>query len=931
MTVIGRTTERSALGKVLASARNGFSETLVVRGKAGIGKTALLEYAVNQAKDFRVLRVTGIESEMELGFAGLHQLIQPIVRDIQDLPGPQRAALESAFGLVMGPAPDRFLVGLATLTLLSDVAGRTPDAGALLVAVDDAQWLDQASAEVLAFAARRLDADRVAFLLTVREDEEKYAHFDSLDSLRIRELTAADASELITSLVSGAVSPGVASQIAERAGGNPLALVETTRELSGEQLAGAALLPDPLPLGDDAQHRYWRKISALPPDEREFLLVAAADASGDTELVEQAAVHLGLDPRLADAGEVSGLVTVADRVTFRHPLIRSAVYSGSPQRNRQRVHAAIADVSDPDRHPGRVAWHRAAAAEEPDEEIAALLESTADRNRQRGGHAAAAAFLRRAAELSPDPERRAGRLLAAARAEFTAGRATQATDLLDQAEPGLRDPRWKAQALQFRGEIQMTIGDGRHAPHTLLQAGRAWAPLDPEACRNAMLDAMRAQVYAGGQDWAETYVGIRAAYPGDAIERPTAPDLVLDGFSSLLSDGPVQAGPVLLRAVRAISGDSLSDGQRLRWSWGGICSAIELLDSNAVRLLAERFVMLCRSRGALTTLPAALDYLGIWNAYEGHLAEAEATGAEGREILAVTGTPDRLAVRVVELLVPAWRGQEDTLREASAKMRGDYARRGQWVGALYPELAYAIFGLGTRDYASALEHARAVLDVNIPAASGMILPYVVEAAVHCEDWETAERALTGIRARAEASRADWGLGLLAQGRALALRDASPDGDAKRGQLFGQAIAHLQRAGTISDLARARLLFGEWLRRKKRRRQAREHLVAAQETFESIGAAAFAERARLEADANGTRTVSMAVSAQGAQGARTEEIQLTERERQIARLVVQGATNAEVAARLFISASTVDYHLRHVYRKLGVSSRTMLSATVRDRL
>jgi DNA-binding CsgD family transcriptional regulator len=912
----------------------------VLRGEAGIGKTALLEYVLGQAEDFRVLRVTGIESEMELGFAALYQLVHPFLANIPLLPEPQRAALESVFGLAGGPAPDRFLVGLATMTLLSGVASSitsspAPDENGngpagesgLLIAVDDAQWLDRASAEVLAFVARRLYADRIALVFTVREAEGNQEHFDGLKFLQVRALAAADARELITSLGGGLVAPGVAGQIAERAGGNPLALVETARELTREQLAGAATLPDPLPLGADAQDRYWRKVSVLPPGQREFLLLAAAEPLGDPELFEKAAGYLDLDPRLARTAEISRLVTVADRVTFRHPLIRSAVYNGSSSRARRRVHAALAAVSDPDRDQDRVAWHRAAAATEPDEEIARLLENAADRARGRGRHAAAVTFLLRAAGLSSGEERRGERLLAAARAEFTAGRVSQAEALLDQADPDLRDLRRRAESVRLRGEIQTVLGDGHRAPSTLLRAARALAPRDPDASRDALLDAMAAEIYAGGREWLGTFAGIRAAYPGAGGAWAGFPGLVLDGYAAQLTDGPALGGPFLRRAVRTVIAEGLPDDQRMRWYTSGILCATDLLDFGAWHLLSDRLVMACRARGALTALPLALDHIGTWQAYAGHLDAAEAANAEGREILAATGTPDRLGVRGAELLVPAWRGQEALMRKAAAEMTRDCARRGQRRAILYPDLAFTIVGIGKRDYAAALDHARVLLDDNGFCLGAVVLPYAVEAAVRCRDQETAELALSRLGARAAASPTDWVLGLLAQGRALTLRSAGPDGDAEREALFGEAIACLDRVGALFDLARTRLLFGEWLRRRRRRARAREELVAARQSFQAMGAAAFAERARLELAASGAR--GFTGLAEG-DGTRTAETALTERETQIARLVAGGATNAEVASQLFISASTVDYHLRHVYRKLGVRSRTELAVVFRRR-
>ena len=926
--LIGRTGEREELGKALDSARRGFSATLVVRGEAGIGKTALLEDAVESARDFRVLRVTGIESEMELGFAGLHQLSETLLPEIAGLPGPQRAALESAFGLAHGPAPDRFLVGLAVLTLLTGAAAG--DRG-VLCAVDDAQWLDQASADVLAFVARRSHADRIAFLFAVRDGAGYQAPFEGLDSMTVRGLPADSAKQMMTALVSGVIDPGVGDQITRRAAGNPLALAELTRELTAEQLAGAALLPDPLPLAADVRDRYWRKVAALPPDQRELLALAAAEPSGDPDLFERAAGHLGLDPRLVFSEPIGQLMEVTDHVTFRHPLIRSAAYTGSPYPVRRRVHAALAAVSDAERDADRIAWHRAAAAREPDEEIAALLERSADRARGRGGLAASAAFWRRAAELTPDDGRRAGRLLAAARAEFAAGRAAQARALLDQASPRLPDARGQAAALHLRGAIQTALGEGHQAPATLLRAARALEPLSPRVARETLLEGLFAAFYSGGRALDDA-VAACAASPARDTARASIPDLVLDGFVALRTSGAPAAVPFLRRALAGLAADDLPEDRKLSWYGYGLWCAHELLDFDALRLMADRWVRVCRDRGMLTMLPLALDYLGVVQCYAGQLSAAEASNTEGREILAATGTPDRMGVRNVEVLLPAWRGQAAALQEAAADMTRDCAGRGQGLGVLYPHLAFIILSIGGGDYEAALRHARVLLDTDVPYLGVAALYDAVEAAVHCGDLQTAELALARLAARAEASRAPAALGMLARCRAL-MAGAAGDDEACA-ELFTESIAHFGRCATarVADLARTRLLYGEWLRRKRRRRQAIHELRAAHAAFETIGAAMFAERARLELAAAGARDFAAPDRARnGEAGGQPAEGQLTEREAQIARLVIDGATNADVAAQLFISANTVDYHLKHVYRKLGVPSRTMLAARFRDRL
>jgi DNA-binding CsgD family transcriptional regulator len=899
--------------------RSGFSATLVLRGEAGIGKTSLLDFATESAWDFQTLRVTGVESEMELGFAALHQLVRPLLTAIEKLPGPQQRALASAFGLAEGPAPDRFLVGLAILTLLSEAANERR----LLCVVDDAQWLDQASAEVLAFVARRLHADRIAFLFAVREPSEHHVDLEGLTSLRVPGLSPVAAREVITGLVTGALDWSVGGKIAERAAGNPLALVEMTRELSADQLAGAVLLPDPLPLGEDVQQRYWRRVAALPVPQQEFLLLAAADPSGELDLLERAVAHLGLDPDVARSAEISGLVDFAGRVTFRHPLIRSAVYTGSPYQARRRIHAAIAAVSDQERDLDRIAWHLAAAALAPDEEIAVLLERSADRAKSRGGFSAGAAFLRRSAELTPDTGRRAERLLAAAGAEFASGRADKALALLDQATPDLYAPRQQAAGLQLRGAIQSALGEGNRASSTLFQAAQALAPLDPSVSRDTLVDGLIAAFYSGRSARLEALEALAdlpaadlAAGSAGSAGSASIADLILVGYTALLTGDYVKAGSLLRRLVSVLVADDLPDDQGLHWYGYGMWCACELFDFDAWHHMANRWVAICREKGALMTLPLALDYLGTVQAFTGYLSAGETSNAEGRDILSATGNPDRLgSSRAVELIAPMYRGRAVEVRQAATAMLRDSAERGQGAGFYYSHYVLAMLEISVHNYDIALGHARVILDDNGPYFGAMILPEAVEAAVHCDDQVTADLALERLTVRAEMGRTEMALGLLARCRALVARDDGSEA------LYTEAIQHFESCGNSLQLARTHLLLGEWLRRRRRRLEARHHLQKAHDLFENIGVVKFTERARLELAATGVQTREQAVRAND---------QLTERESQIASLVAAGATNAQVATQLFISSNTVDYHLRHIYRKLGVTSRTKMAAAFRAR-
>jgi DNA-binding CsgD family transcriptional regulator len=907
--LLGRRGEQEALTHLLDSVRRGFSATLVLRGEAGIGKTSLLEYAVSAAGDLRVVRVVGIESELELGFAGLHQLVSPFMPVVDRLPPPQRQALESALGLADRPSPDFFLVGLAVLTLLSGAA----DEGGLLCVVDDAQWLDRSSADVLAFVARRCQADRIGFLFGVREPAERAVALDGLTSVPVRGLDRAAADELLAGLVTGPLDRRVAGQLVERAAGNPLALVELTRELTAEQLAGAAWLPDPLPLAADMQNRFWRRVVALPAQVQELLLLAAAEPTGDLPLFERAAEHLGLGRAMADTATFANLLDLNDRVTFRHPLIRSAVYSGSAARTRRRIHAAIAAVSDHKLDADRVAWHLAAAAYAPDEEIAQALLRSADRAKSRGGMAAGAAYLRRAAELTPDDGRRADRLLAAAEAEFMAGRAVPALAIVDRVGPDLPGPGRRAAAQHLRGAIQFALGDGHQASSTLLQAAQALMPLNPRAARETLLEALVAAFYSGPRAREETLAAIRTTSAGPG-GHPSIADLILDGFTALLTDGPIPAVPLLRRGIDALAADDVPDDEALRWLGLGIWAACELFDRDAWYAMATRWVALCREKGALTTLPLALDYLGTWEAFTGRLDAAETTNAAGRDILSATGNPDLLGTRAVELLVPTWRGQDERAREVAARMIHDSVERDQTGGVFYAHFALAVLEISVCDYQAALSHVRVLLDDNGPFFGAIVLPEAVEAAVRCGEHALADLAARRLATRARANGNELVLGLLARCRALT---AGKDDSAG---LFVEAIGHLERCRAVAELARTHLLYGEWLRRRRRRSEAREQLRIAHRSFEEIGAHRFAERARVELAATGEKARKRTVEGPD---------QLTVREAQIARLVAMGASNGEVAAQLFISANTVEYHLRHVFQKRGVTSRTMLAATFDD--
>jgi len=906
--VVGREAEQAAIDQLLDQVRSGFSGALVLRGEAGIGKTVLLRHAVRRAADFRVADVVGIESEWKLGFAGLHQLVRPFLPLLPNLPRPQRQALATTIGMVDGPPPDRFLVGLAVLNLLAEAATEK----ALLCVIDDAQWLDQVSGEVLAFVARRVEADRIGFLFAVREPAERVSALDGLPALTVDGLGRMDARRLLADLVPGAIDTGVQRRLAEQAAGNPLALIELTKELTAEQLAGTHWLPDPLPLAADMQTRFVRRVAALPHETRTLLLLAAAEPSGDPDLLERAADRLGLGDPTTYGPSCADMLVIEDRVRFRHPLIRSAAYRGATSGARRRVHAAIAGALDPETDPDEVAWHRAAAASSPDEDIAAALERSADRASSRGGAASSAAFLRRSAELSAEPAARAERLLAAAAAELRAGGMARVLTLLDRAEPDLASAAHRAAALRLRGGIHFTRGEPHLASTTLMEA--AQIDDDPARANELRLEAVAAALYSG-DDTRGTVLDALRRHRGPQPEGPGIADLLLDGFMARLTDGPLAGVQALRAGIEQLLAPGVDQADELRWLGLGMWAAFELFDRTALRRMAQRWVVLCRDRGDLGTLPLALDFLGFSHVLAGDLDAARSANIQGRDILDATGSPDMLGTRAVELLIPVWRGQESNARDVAVALMSSNAERSQHAGVHFGHYAMALLELSLCNYPAALTHATVLLDDNGPAFGAMILPEAVEAAVRCGDRATAELAIGRLVEHHDACDNELVRGLLARCRALVARDEDAE------PLFDAAIERLSRCGEVSELGRAHLLYGEWLRRRRRRSDAREHLRTAHQTFQRLGATGFAERARAELAASGEKARKRSPDNSG---------ELTVREAQIADLVGSGAKNAEIAAQLFISTSTVEYHLRHMFQKLDVGSRTQLVVVLRRR-
>jgi len=890
----GRAQQCLALDGLLADVRAGRSRPLVVCGEPGIGKTALLGYAADSAPDFRVARAEGVESEMELPFAAMHQLCGRMMNRSGCLPGPQRDALDVAFGLRSGSTPDRFLVSLAVLTLLSDVAADQP----LLCLIDDAQWLDRTSAQVLAFVARRLDAESVALIFGTR-DPDVVPGVAGLPKLPLEGLSDADARAMLASVIPGRLDERVRDRIVAESGGNPLALLEMPRGVTTAELAGGFGVSAAPTLASRIEQSFQRRIAPLPEVTRHLLLLAAAEPTGDPALLWRAAGQLGISPDAVGPAEADRLLTVGAKVTFLHPLVRSAVYQAAPAADRRRIHQAIAEATDPGTDPDRRAWHRAQAAAGPDEDIAAELERSASRARARGGLAAAAAFLARAASLTPAPQPRAARALAAAQATYEAGMPDAAIEHLAIAEAGPLSELERARLERLHAQIAFTRLRGSDAPQLLLRAAQRLGTLDTALARETYLEALWAAIRTGrsggGHTARQTAEAARAAPP--AADPPRAVDLLLDGLAARSAEGYSAGAPTLRRALRALHDET--GGDDTRWLWLGCHTAMDLWDDEACRTLAARHVRQAREAGALTMLPFALNYVAAHHIFAGEFTAATALLDEADAITAATGN---LRMADFSLLLAGWRGQASGQFDAGVQ---EAAARGEGLAMASAEFATAVLHNGLGHYQAALAAAKQACEHDELGFGVWVLPELIEAGMRSGQTEIAAAALQELTQRTSLSRNPWARGIEARSRAL-----MADGQAAE-DLYQEAISQLSNSRMTVHLARAHLIYGEWLRRQNRRSDAREQLRTAHQMLISMGADGFAERAARELHATGERVRN-----------RTTEspAQLTTRETQIARLAADGMSNPDIAAQLFMSPRTVEYHLHKIFAKLNITSR-----------
>ena len=900
---LGRDAECAVLDQLLADARAGRGSALVVGGAPGVGKSALLDYLADRAEGCRVARAAGIESEVELSLAGLLQVLgASLLERHAGLPAPQRDALRVAFGQLEGPPPDPFLVAVAALGLFADLADEQP----LVCIVDDVQWLDSASAQVLSFVARRLAAERIGMVFAARDPGPEV---EGLPRLTVEGLDDRHARMLLDSVVPGGLDEQVRDRIIAETHGNPLALLELPRAMTPVELAGGFGLPDPAALAGQMEESFVRRIDALRDETRQLLFVAAADPVGDLTILLRATRELGLAADAGGPAEAAGLLDLGSRVRFRHPLVRSAAYRAADPEERRRAHAALASATDPGTDPDRRAWHRAHATSMPDEDVAAELERSASRAQARGGLTAAAAFLERAAELTADPALRAGRALAAAQAKFDAGAPDAAESLLGAAALGPIDELQQAHADRLRARIAFARTRGSDTPALLSAAARRLEPLDPELARETHLEALWAAVRSGRFARAEGVLEAAEAASGPAQEpSPRAIDMLLDGLTTRLAHGYAPALPSVARALDAFQDEGFRR-ENIAWCWLACQLAMDLWKDDACAAIAGGLAAAARERGALTVLPFALNYSAAHQLFAGEFDVAEQLV---READAITTATSSIPIADFSVLLEAWRGnRERTYKLRDAAVAAATAR-GEGFAVEVGEWAVATLHLGLGEYGEAAAAAQRADDHDGLGFNVWVLPELIEATVRSGDVDAATLAFERLEERSSMSKTAWARGIEARSRAL-LTDGPEAED-----LYLQAIEQLGRSRVVVHHARAQLIYGEWLRRDQRRVDARAQLKAAYAALEAMGADAFAQRTRRELLATGETVRKRAAEARD---------ELTPQEAQIARMARDRMTNVEIGAQLFLSHRTVEWHMHNVLAKLGISSRRELAAAL----
>jgi DNA-binding CsgD family transcriptional regulator len=900
-TLIGRAPEGQALEHLLERVRAGQSRTLILRGEPGAGKSALLEHLVGKASGWRIARAAGVESETDFEYAGLHQLCAPLLDHRECLPAPQRTALEAAFGLSVESAPDRFVVGLAVLGLLSEVGAKRP----LACVVDDVQWLDRPSMQIIGFVARRLSTERIALVCAARAGvgDDVLA---GLPALAVRGLADGDARALLLGDFHGPLDAAVCDQIIAESHGKPSALLELTRTWSAADLAGGFGLPGSGPPAGKAEQTFRQRLDLLPSETQLLVLAAAAEPLGDPVLLHRAAEALSIDIAALHPAVDAGLIQMDRHVVFANPRIRSAAYGSAPADDRHRAHRALAYATDAEADPEWRAWHRARAASGPDEELATELERAAGRAQARGGIAARAAFLQRSVALTVDPARRRERALGAAQAALQVGAFNAVLGLLATAEDGAPDELQCARTDLLRAQLSLAASRATEATPLLLAAAQRLEPLDVPLARETYVDAFSAALLGARLN---NGIGVPAvahaacAAPHRPEAEPATADLLLDALVAL-ADDYATAVPRCREALKRFSGEIAAD-ERLRWLWPSSVVALEVWDDAGAYSLSDRSVQMARETGTLTQLAAALSTRTPMLVFCGELSAAARTVAEARSLHRTT---EIKSATYGALILEAWRGNQAETREQIETMLREASSRGEGIGVAISEYARAVLCNGLGQYEEALLAACSASEHKEVVVENWGLSELIEAATRTGRADLATDALERLTRKARAAGTDWALGIEARSRALLSEGARAESH------FRAALAHLGRTRVRAELARAHLLYGEWLRRENRRRDARTQLRAAHDQFTSIGLEGFAERARSELSATGESVPRRTVDSRD---------DLTAQERQIARLAGDGLSNPEIGARLFLSPRTVEWHLHNVFSKLGIRSRREL--------
>jgi DNA-binding CsgD family transcriptional regulator len=886
----------------------GTSRVTVLRGDAGVGKSALLRYVSHRVNGWQVATAVGVESEMELAYSSLHQLCAPMLDHLDRLPPPQRLALATVFGLGTGTVPDRFLVGLATLSLLADAAEQRP----LICIIDDAQWLDQASAQILTFVARRLLAERIAVVCAVRRSSGDDV-LTGLPELSVHGLNDRDARALLLDNMYGPLDVAVCDQIVSESHGNPLALLEFPRTWNTAEFAGGFGFPSSQPhtVVSKIEESYARRLHLLAAHTQLLVVAAAAEPVGNPLLLQRAAQGLGLEMTAADPAVGAGLLKMGRRVEFAHPLVRSAAYRSASAEDRRHVHRALADATDATADPDRRAWHRARATPGPDEEIAAELEHSAGRAQDRGGVAAAAAFLTHATELTPDPARRVQRALDAAFANMLAGTFDTARTLITTASDGPADEPQRARIDLLRAQLAFASSRGTEATPLLLAAARRFESLDVNLARETYLDTFSAALF--GARLSES-IGVRdvgeaaRTAPRQTDHDATVADLLLDGLVAL-TDEYAAGIPLCRKALQKLSEEGVSPQERLRWLWQGCVVALELWDDETAYLLSHHSVQIARKTGTLSELALALSAHTPVLVLCGELSAAASAVAESQSVQEATGIS---SAPYGALILDAWSGRELQTRDLIEMTTREVRARGEGIGIAICEYARAVLCNGLGQYEEAVLGARSANEYQEVVAENWGLSELIEPATRTGRTDLARECLNRMARKAQATGTDWALGIEARSQALLSRGADAE------EAFRDAIEHLSRTRIRAELARTHLLYGEWLRRANRRVDARGQLNVAHEMFDTMGMKSFAERTRRELIATGGTVHKRNVETR---------MNLTAQEVQIARLARDGLSNPEIGAQLFLSARTVEWHLSKVFTKLDISSRRQLRAAL----